>query len=139
MIVAAALPISLFGAPYGWAYDQIILFASAAIVAASAASAPKMVRRTVVAGIFVILVVVPHVLYVIAFPPSLAEFLDGHEGLSSITPLLAFIGVLGADRLLLDHTKNALPQAAPGPAWHSRIRRGSSAEGQRRPSHRGSD
>ncbi|HYK97997.1 MAG TPA: glycosyltransferase 87 family protein, partial [Candidatus Acidoferrales bacterium] len=91
-VISAAVPISLFSAPYGWSYDHILLLVSAAIVIAQVATAHARVRFAFLIALAVVLVPLTWSLYAIAFR-------RGDEGLSGITPLAMLIVVAAAARV----------------------------------------
>lgn len=91
---AAAIPVSLAVAPYGWSYDQLLLLVP---IAFALAATSRLAARGIVA---LVATVVPWSLYVLAFR-------RGGEELSVITSVLVFLMlVLPACRRTGDDPRN---------------------------------
>jgi glycosyl transferase family 87 len=86
VLVAAAIPLSLFCARYGWSYDHLLLVITAAVVIGLVAASTPRARWTVILTLAVVLVPLTWALYGLAFQ-------RGEESLSALVPL-ATLGVL---------------------------------------------
>jgi hypothetical protein len=80
VVIAAAVPVSLFVIPYGWSYDHLVMLVSAAVILALAADAPPARRTAMLAGLAVVFVLLTWTLFSIAFQ-------RGNEALTALTPL----------------------------------------------------
>jgi hypothetical protein len=86
LVVAAALPLSVFATPYAWSYDHSILFVTAAVVVALAASVRAAARAMILVLLTLATIALPWVLYVVAFR-------RGDEAWTAAVPLTV-MGVL---------------------------------------------
>lgn len=102
IVIGAAIPLSVFAAPYGWSYDYILLAIPAAVVIAVVARASPAARAAVLVSLAVTFVLVPWVLYAIAFQ-------RGDESWSVVVPLVALVP-LALSRWAVSTRQ---PQAAP--------------------------
>jgi glycosyl transferase family 87 len=78
--IAAAIPLSLVFAPYGWSYDETVLLVTAAVAIGLAADAQAVPRFITLVALASILVVASWGLYAIAF-------VRGNEALTALVPL----------------------------------------------------
>lgn len=90
--MAAALAASIFAAPYAGNYDQILLFASAAVAVTLLAAARPMRRLLGSTIIVTILVPLPWIL-------GFALERGASESLAALAPLLLLLAVVASDRL----------------------------------------
>lgn len=81
-VAAAAIPLSLFSALYGWSYDHLALFVTAAVVLALVADLVPRSRVAMLCVVAVVFVALPWALYGIAFR-------RGDESWSAVVPLAA--------------------------------------------------
>jgi hypothetical protein len=102
VLVAAAIPLSLFCARYGWSYDQLLLLVTAAVVVGLVAESRETVRAGVLFALALVLVPLPWLLFVLAFR-------RGDESLTAVVPL-AVLGVL-ALALRVRSTSTGAPPA----------------------------
>ncbi len=86
LLVAAAIPVSLFCVPYGWSYDQLLLLVTATVIVAIVARATTRARFVVVATLAIVLVPLTWTLYGIAFQ-------RGEESWTAVVPV-AMLGLL---------------------------------------------
>ena len=86
VLVAAAIPLSLFCTRYGWSYDHLLLVVTAAVIVGSVADAPARSRWIVTLALTVVLVPMTWGLYGLAFQ-------RGEESFSAFVPL-AMLAVL---------------------------------------------
>lgn len=86
LLAAAAVPVSLFAAPYGWSYDQLLLAVTAAAVVGLVARAGRAWRAVMLVLPAAALVMVPWTLYALAFR-------RGEESWSAVVPLTV-LGVM---------------------------------------------
>lgn len=101
-LVAGAVAVSLFVAPHGWSYDQLLLLVTLAAVLAEGARLDDA-RRVAVAGTAAaVFALFPWALYALAFR-------RGSEEWSALTPLLAFALLVGSASWA-DRRARATPQ-----------------------------
>ncbi len=93
LVIGAALPLSLFAAPYGWSYDHSILFVTAAVILGLAATLRPARRVLVLVLLALVTVPLPWVLYALAFS-------RGEESWSAAVPLvlLAVLAIAARER-----------------------------------------
>jgi len=92
LVIAAAVPVSLFVIPYGWSYDHLVMLVSAAVILALVADAPPQRRTAVLTALAVVFVLFTWTLFSIAFE-------RGNEALSALTPLAVLALVYVAVRM----------------------------------------
>ena len=92
LVIAAAVPVSLFVIPYGWSYDHLVMLVSAAVILALVADAPPQRRTAVLTALAVVFVLFTWTLFSIAFE-------RGNEALSALTPLAVLALVYVANRM----------------------------------------
>lgn len=85
-VAAAALPLSLFAAPYGWSYDHSVLLVTSAVIIAAVAHAAERTRASLLVLLAVVTIPLPWMLYVLAFS-------RGEEAWSAVVPV-AVLSVL---------------------------------------------
>ncbi len=99
-LVAGAVALSLFLAPHGGSYDQVLLLVPAAVAIGALSRVDARARVLAVLAIALVFVVLPWILYSVAVArgaPGPAP--DLHEEWSALTPLLALCVVIALDRL----------------------------------------
>lgn len=90
LLVAGAIPVSLYVAPHGWSYDQLHLLITYAVVLERLARLASAERVIGLVALALVAVVVPWALYARAFT-------TGGEELFAIVPVLAFALLVAAD------------------------------------------
>lgn len=90
LLVAGAVPVSLYVAPHGWSYDQLLLLITYAVVLGRLALLRPSERVSGLIAVALIAVAIPWTLYAIAVA-------TGSEERSAVVPLLAFALLVGAD------------------------------------------
>ncbi len=91
-ILAAAIPLSLFGTRYGWSYDHILLLVTVAVTLAILAPAPDRMRIALLLALAIAAIALPWATYVIAFQ-------RGDESWSAIVPLAVLLVLAVATRV----------------------------------------
>ena len=91
-VIAAAIPLSLFGTRYGWSYDHLLLLVTVAVTLAILSPAPERTRAVMLFALAIAVVVVPWSTYVIAFQ-------RGDESWSAIVPLTVLLVMAVAMRV----------------------------------------
>lgn len=93
LVIAAALPLSLFAAPYGWSYDHAILFVTVAVILALAAPLAPSARAKLLVLVALVTVPLPWALYALAFS-------RGEETWSAVVPIavLAVLAIAARER-----------------------------------------
>ncbi len=86
VLVAAAIPLSLFCSRYGWSYDQLLLVVTVAVIVALVSASAPAVRMGVLLALAVALGPLPWALFAIAYQ-------RGDESLTAVVPL-AILAVL---------------------------------------------
>ena len=92
LVAGGALAVSLFLAPYGWSYDQLVLFVTVAAAMSTISSAPERLRYLGLALLAALVVTGTWSLQVAAVN-------RGNEGWSGLTPLALFGALLLLDRV----------------------------------------
>lgn len=90
LLVAGAIPISLYVAPHGWSYDQLHLLITYAVVLERLARLADTERVLGLVTLALVAVVLPWALYTRAFS-------TGGEELFAVVPLVAFALLVAAD------------------------------------------
>jgi hypothetical protein len=91
-ILAAAIPLSLFGTRYGWSYDHVLLLVAVAVTLAIISSAGERTRVAMLLAIAIAVVVLPWTTYAIAFQ-------RGDESWSAVVPLAMLLVLAVAARV----------------------------------------
>jgi hypothetical protein len=86
VLVAAAIPLSLFCSRYGWSYDQLLLVVTVAVIVGLVTGSAPAVRMGVLLALAVALVPLPWALFAMAYQ-------RGDESLTAVVPL-AVLAVL---------------------------------------------
>ena len=86
LVIAVAVPVSLFVIPYGWSYDHLVLLVSVAVLLALVADVAPPRRTAMLVALAMVLVPLTWTLFTIAFE-------RGNEALTAIVPL-AILGLI---------------------------------------------
>src|SRR6185503_9653416 len=92
LVIATAVPVSLFVIPYGWSYDHLVMLVSAAVILALVADVPASRRTAVLTALAIVFVLLTWTVFSIAFQ-------RGNEALSALTPLAVLALVYVANRM----------------------------------------
>lgn len=92
LLYGSGLAVSIFAAPHGWSYDQMLLLVTAAAILDRLASLSEPRRLAGLVSLYATLGVLPWILYLLAVE-------RGGEEWSAVTPLVALGLLLGVDAL----------------------------------------
>lgn len=102
LAVAAAVPVSIAVAPHGWSYDQLHLLVTVAVGIETLAALSAAGRAAGLVVLAVLVGLVPWAFYLLAFR-------WGGEGWTALYPVLMFVALAAADRVV----RRARPARAP--------------------------
>lgn len=91
LLVGAAVPVSVALSPHGWTYDQLHLLITVAVIVELLSRGSAAARAVALGGLAVVAVVVPWLLYAVAFARD-------SEDWSALVPVLLLASLLAADR-----------------------------------------